>query len=172
MPAQWQNMMGNPGRGGDGDAGPQFEIGAPDAPDFLNGAARTEWDRIVPELERAGLLTRVDHAALAMYCQAYARWRLAEQKIQRAAEVDPEDAGLIKASKNGFEQLNYWLVISNKAQEQLTRYLAEFGLSPSSRARVRAAAAQGDLFGTDALGGFLRAGDTISNLHERYQGGK
>lgn len=170
MPPQWQKVMGNPGRRGDVDAGPQFEIGAPDAPDFLDAAARAEWDRIVPDLERAGLLTRVDHAALAMYCQAYARWRLAEQRIQRAAEADREEAGLIKSTKNGFEQLNYWLVISNKAQEQLTRYLAEFGLSPSARARVRAATVQGDLFGTDALGGFLRAGDRISDLQERIRG--
>lgn len=170
MPDAWKRMAGNPGRRPINDeASPQFERGAPDAPDFLDGAARAEWERITPELERTGMLTRVDTAALAMYCQAFARWRLAELRIQRAAEAAPDDAGLVKRSPNGFDQLSYWSVISNKAQEQLHRYLQEFGLSPSARARVRAVAVQGDLFGNDALGGFLRAGDKLSQLVGRAQ---
>lgn len=152
-------MTGNAGRRPlDLDSGPQFQAGAPALPDFLDDAASREWARIVPELDRAGLLTTVDHAALALYCQAYSRWRLAELKLQLAATNEGAvDHGLITRTKNGFEQLNYWLVISNKAQEQVLRYLSEFGLSPVARARVKSAAAQGDLFGNDPLGGFLRA---------------
>lgn len=33
------------------------------------------WDRVAPELERMGILGRIDHAALEAYCVAYRRWR-------------------------------------------------------------------------------------------------
>lgn len=158
MPDAWKAMAGNPGRRPlDLESGPQFEVGAPVRPDFLDEGACAEWDRIVPELERAGLLTKVDGAQLALYCQAYSRWRKAELKLQAAERSEDCGSGMIVRTPNGFESLSYWLVISNKAQEQLHRYLAEFGLSPSARAKVRAHAAQGDLFGNDPLGGFLRA---------------
>lgn len=159
MPDAWKKMTGNAGNRplAEASAVAVLPAGAPDCPDFLDDQAKAEWARIVPHLDQAGLLTQVDHAQLAMYCQAYSRWRLAEKKIQEAAEKDEKGCGLVGRSKNGFEQMSYWLVISNKAQEQLAKYLGEFGLSPVARARAKVGAAQGDLFGNDPLSGFLKA---------------
>lgn len=50
-----------------GDA-PDFNPDTPEPPDILNGVALNEWNRVVPELERLGLLTIFDRAILAQYC--------------------------------------------------------------------------------------------------------
>jgi P27 family predicted phage terminase small subunit len=47
----------------------------PNAPDFLAGDARAEWDRLAPELHALGLLRTVDVNCFAAYCMAFARWR-------------------------------------------------------------------------------------------------
>ena len=51
----------------------------------------------MPELEAAGLLARADRAALAAYCQAWARWVEAEQKIQSSGPVLKGQHGLYLA---------------------------------------------------------------------------
>jgi P27 family predicted phage terminase small subunit len=163
MPDRWKAMAGNPGRRPLGLDGPQFSVGVPPCPDHLDETARREWERIVPELQLAGLLAAVDGAALALYCVAYSRWCLAERKIAALAALDATGMGLVTRSPNGFEQMGYWYVVSSKAQEQLFRYLAEFGLSPVARARVKGASLQGDLFGNDALGAFMRAAPDLTN---------
>jgi P27 family predicted phage terminase small subunit len=83
------------------------------------------------QLYDLGLLTQIDRAALAMYCQAYGRWVFAEQKLrdeQRLLLRSPTDAPI----------QNPWLSIANKAMRQCHSLLAEFGMTPSARARVPA----------------------------------
>lgn len=156
MPAPWQQMMGKKPADA-GAAAALFTAGAPPCPSHLDEVGRAEWNRITPELETAGLLCKVDLAALALYCVAYARWVLAESKIRQLAEKEPEGAGLVQNTKNGFEQLSYWFVVSNKAQEQVYKYLSDFGLSPVARARLKAMPNQGSLFDNDPLAAFQRA---------------
>jgi P27 family predicted phage terminase small subunit len=76
-------------------------------------------------------MTEIDGAALALYCQAWARWIEAEQNLVRY--------GVVVKSPSGFPMQSPFLAIANKAMEQMTRLLAEFGMSPSSRTRVAAA---------------------------------
>src|SRR5205809_7377344 len=45
----------------------------PEPPDWLPGAARAEWDRVVPELQRLQLLKPPDRAALVAYCLTWQR---------------------------------------------------------------------------------------------------
>jgi hypothetical protein len=56
---------------------------APDAlprcPAHLSDVARKEWRRIATPLYRMGVLSVTDRAALAAYCQAWARWVEAEE---------------------------------------------------------------------------------------------
>src|SRR5688572_18095041 len=58
---------------------PKPEPAVPTCPSWLPKEAKAEWRRIVPQLERLGLLTLIDRAALAAYCQSYARWEEAER---------------------------------------------------------------------------------------------
>ena len=161
MPAHLRLVTGNAGkRPIEATDEPQFTSEPPECPAVLDDVARAEWERIVPELLNAGLITKVDMAALALYCKAYSRWQQAEYKI-KLLEVDDDDGmGLVTSGANGYKMLTQWLIISNKAQEQLLKYLAEFGMSPSARARVKGMAKgnQGSLFGDDPMESVLRAG--------------
>ncbi|MCG8004682.1 MAG: phage terminase small subunit P27 family [Candidatus Thiodiazotropha lotti] len=105
----------------------------PKAPAFLLPEAKKEWKRISVELEKHGLVTNLDRAALAGYCQAWARWDQAEKKLK---ELD--ESGLVETTPSGYKQMGVWLQICNRAQDQVRSYMAEFGMSPSSRSRVTA----------------------------------
>lgn len=118
---------------------------APTCPDHLQGAARAEWDRLVPELTKLGLLTQVDRAALAGYCMTYARWAEAEAKVR--------EGGVIIRTKSGNFIQNPYLGVANTALKLVQKFAAEFGLSPSSRAKVDARPAAGP---GDALAAFMK----------------
>lgn len=101
---------------------------APDCPEHLDDAARAEWFATAPELERVGLLTLLDKAAFAAYCQVYSRWVNAEEHIKKH--------GLLIKSPNGYPMPNPYLNIATRALDQMMRLLVEFGLSPSARSRI------------------------------------
>jgi phage terminase small subunit len=65
-------LAGNPGRRPLNANEPQF-TGTPNCPSWLNTAAKAEWKRVVAELKSLDMLRGVDTAALAGYCQAYAK---------------------------------------------------------------------------------------------------
>jgi P27 family predicted phage terminase small subunit len=110
---------------------PKFS-GIPTCPKHLDKNARVEWKRVSSELAAAGLLTIVDRAALAAYCAAWSRWANAEEQVQKFGAV-------IKSPKSGFPIQNPYVGIANTALDQLRRFAAEFGMTPSSRSRIHVA---------------------------------
>lgn len=115
-------------------AEPAPDPALPDAPAHLSPEAREEWERVAVELCDLGVLSRIDRAALAAYCQAYGRWVAAEGGLRR------EDGGmdLVSVTSNGNVIQNPLVGIANKSLELMHKYLTEFGMSPSSRSRVSA----------------------------------
>lgn len=154
-------LRGNPGRRAlDLSDGVQPEVAVPDAPRHLSKEARKEWRRITIELEEIGLVSRIDRAALAIYCQSWARLVLAEQAIEakrRAAAdagLDEADAVFIQRTPTGFMRESALLRIIGKLQQDCDRYLASFGMSPSSRSKVKPSDnRQGSLFGENGPAG-------------------
>ena len=102
----------------------------PACPKHLQGEARKEWRRLGKRLIECGLFADIDAGALALYCQAWARWVEAEEKLT--------EYGTVVKAPSGFLQQSPYLSIANKAMDQMTRLLVEFGMSPSSRSRVSA----------------------------------
>lgn len=173
LPSNVHLLRGNPSKKPLGDLldtlQPLVEI--PGCPPHLLPEARKEWKRITPELERYGLVSKLDRTSLALYCQAYARWVWAERQLQRAQALaadraaEAEARGELYAGGDGYTvptpggHMTYsphW-VIANKAMEQVNRFLSEFGLSPASRGRVNPSNnRQADMFdeGDAAAGGF------------------
>src|SRR4051794_18536415 len=100
----------------------------PPCPPHLRDEARKEWFRTGRKLLSFGLVTEIDVAALAVYCQAWGRWVEAEDQLHKF--------GTVIKSPNGYPIPSPYLPIANKAMEQMTRLLVEFGMSPSSRSRV------------------------------------
>lgn len=100
----------------------------PACPAHLCSPAKTEWKRLAGRLSELRILTDLDRASLAAYCQAYGRWVEAERKLH-------ETPMLLKLP-SGYVQQNPWLTIANKQLELMHKYMSEFGLSPVARSRV------------------------------------
>ena len=109
---------------------PKAQPGMPSCPVELSPVAKREWKRISKHLSAMGLLTTVDRAALALYCDAYGRWLEAIAALQQF--------GVVIKSPNGYPVQSPYVAIANKAGEQVRLLLAEFGMSPASRVRVHA----------------------------------
>lgn len=101
-------------------------------PSHLSAEAVLEWHRISKELIALRILTVVDRAALAAYCQAWGRWVDAEDHLR----LEP----MVFKSPSGYPVLSPWWSVANKAMEQMRNFLTEFGLSPASRTRIKGAA--------------------------------
>lgn len=127
-PTALKILQGNPGKRPLNKTEPKPPSGIPQCPSHLNEEARREWRRISRELLSAGLLTRVDRAALAAYCQTWSRWVEAEQQLSKLGE----NALVVKA-RSGYPMPNPYIGIANKALELMKGFLIEFGLTPSSR---------------------------------------
>ncbi len=135
------------------------DVAVPDAPSWLCRDGLKEWKRITVELEAIGLISRLDRAALTLYCQTWGqlclleRAFLAQQKGMvekgREAGMDLDVAAMrafFAATPSGFvRQAPLYRQIS-ELREECNRYLAAFGLSPTARMRVKASAGQGELF--------------------------
>jgi len=133
-PTRLKILRGNPGKRALNAGEPDVPLASalPAPPEHLGEDARLEWLRVGPELLAAGLVTALDTSALAGYCSAYGRWVEAERSIKKH--------GVLVKSPSGFPMQSPYLAIANKALEQMTKLLTEFGMSPSSRSRVTAAA--------------------------------
>ena len=59
-------------------------------------------------------------------------------QVQRRAEAKLDEFGIVVKTPSGYLQQSPYLSIANKAMEQMTRLLVEFGMSPASRSRVSA----------------------------------
>ena len=108
----------------------------PDAPEHLDDYALAEWHHICGALFRCGILTEIDGRGLAMYCQAYGRWRKAEEAIQEIAKEDKLNGGLMIMTTNGNWVQNPMVGTANTAMRDAMKYAAEYGLTPSSRVRL------------------------------------
>lgn len=128
-PTEQKKLQGNPGKRGLNKNEPKPDVVIPDCPEHLQGAARTEWKRITEELVKLKLISNVDRAALASYCEAWGMLVKASKKLKTQGEVITSDEG-------GMYQ-NPWLSIRNKSMEQVLKFSAEFGMTPSSRSRIK-----------------------------------
>lgn len=150
----------------------QPEIEIPGCPPHLFQEAKKEWKRITPELKRYGLVSKLDRSALALYCQSWALLVYAESQLKRSmkfaeqkrAEVEARSEeytggdGMVIVTTNGNLVYSPYWVMANRAREQVDKFQANFGLSPSARGRVNPSNfLQGNLFG-DGEGGEEGAG--------------
>lgn len=139
---------GNPGKRAINSDEPIAPAGIPDCPEFLPEAAKTEWKRISVVLDEMGLMTHADRAALAAYCTCYARWVHAEQQVAKYGTI-------VKSPEKGFPMKSPYLTVADQAMESMRKFLVEFGLTPSSRSRIRVS---GQTTAEDEFQAFVEAG--------------
>ena len=109
----------------------------PECPDWLDDVAKEAWAQLIPQLQQMGVLTQIDGNALCRYCQFWSRWKKAELFIAKHGEVYPlkDEQGKLKC----LVQIPQ-VAIAHKLGALLTRLEQEFGLTPSSRARLQCSA--------------------------------
>lgn len=128
-PTALKQLEGNPGKRAVNKKEPKPVSEIPSCPNHLQGIARQEWNRIVKELKALGMITKLDRAALAICCTAYADYVKACNKLKKEGEV-------IISEKGGMYQ-NPWVAIKKRSMDQIAKFYAEFGMTPSSRSRIQ-----------------------------------
>ncbi|AML51729.1 phage terminase small subunit P27 family [Falsihalocynthiibacter arcticus] len=127
-PTALKLIQGNPGKRSINKSEPKPPATMPTCPSHLSPTAKAEWKRLARVLNDIGLLTIADRTVFAAYCQSYGRWVEAERKLQ--------DSPTLLKMPSGYIQTSPWLTISNKQSELMLKYMAELGLTPSSRTRL------------------------------------
>ncbi|WP_170760393.1 P27 family phage terminase small subunit [Ruegeria lacuscaerulensis] len=100
---------------------------APPVPKFLSAHAKAEWKRIMPQLIARRVITKADMAGIEAYCVAVGASRLI---------ADTMSAGVLPDLKLGGLQIRY--------MQTARQFAAEYGLTPTSRARIGAVQSDDD----------------------------
>ena len=128
-PTKFKQLAGNPGKRALNKREPVPVSKIPECPPHLNKIAKAEWKRITMELDALGLIGEIDRAALAACCSAWADFVEASDAL--------EDEGAVSENAQGSPIRNPWMLIKKQAMDQVVRFYAEFGMTPSSRSRVQ-----------------------------------
>lgn len=167
LPGNVHMLRGNPSKKPLGSLFDEFrpEVEIPSSPAWLWKEAKKEWKRVAVELEKYGLISKLDRAALVLYCQSWAQMVWAEEMLSRAMRLAEEKRqaaeaagetwnggdGIMVPTANGNLIYSHYWVVGRRAREDVRRYLDLFGLSPSARSKVSPSDnRQGSLFGEPA----------------------
>ena len=114
---------------------PEIDSAKMRAPAWLDDIAKKEWRRIVRLAKHSGIYTDLDVNTLGMYCMNYSRVVQAYKEYKDQSErVAAEHDGRPPLVYKG--QLNPYLAVAMKAEEQCRKLSAILGLDPVSRARM------------------------------------
>lgn len=131
-PSKIKKLRGNPDHRPRNMDEPEFETAIPEPPAHLSAAALVEWNRITHELAAKNVITIVDQAIIALYCQAYAQW------AYHSDQLEQEEHFL--TTPKGYRYMNPQIGLINTLGEKLAKYAAELGITPSSRSRIKVTA--------------------------------
>jgi P27 family predicted phage terminase small subunit len=100
----------------------------PEPPAWMGQMAQAEWRRLAPEMTRIGILTGLDTAAFSVLCTTLGHWLECEAEIERLRN-DPAYPELLAGPLGK---------VAREYARDAIKYMAEFGLSPCSRMKLRA----------------------------------
>lgn len=150
-PTALKILEGNPGKRPINGSEPVPPKGGLKCPTWLLPEAKKEWKRLASSLEVMGVLTMADLTAFSGYCQAYARWREAEEFLTQH--------GSIFKTPSGYVQQVPQVSIAQQNLKIMQSFCTEFGLTPACRARIIAAGGgPEDSLADDPMERLLRGG--------------
>lgn len=133
-------LKGNPGKRKRPEE-PKPTPVAPTRPDWLSADGRKAWDELAPELERVGLLTKVDGFGFALACEDLAIARAALRSIRRGTGYSV----LTKDRAHGGEPRKHpALMVYRQHADAFRAWCKEYGLTPSARVGLPAPGDDGD----------------------------
>jgi len=144
-------LEGNPGKRPINANEPIPPNGIVKCPTWLLPEAKKEWKRLATSLEAMGVLTVADLMAFSGYCQAYARWREAEEFITQHSSIFKTPSGYVQQVPQ--------VSIAQQNLKIMQSFCTEFGLTPACRARIIAnGGASNDSLINDPMEKLLKGG--------------
>jgi P27 family predicted phage terminase small subunit len=101
----------------------------PPCPKWLKGSARAHFYFIVGELERAGLVAKIDQGALAILAVSYARMKEAEEQLALEGEF--------QTTPNGYVQLSPYAVAWERHSSKYEKLCVKFGITVRARQSIK-----------------------------------
>lgn len=103
---------------------------APKMPSWLkkDREAAAEWRRVVPELERRGVVCALDAMALAMYCSAWSHLQACQKVLTEQGTTYETKRGVVHPRPEVRQAQQWSQLLLNSARE--------LGLSPTARRRM------------------------------------
>jgi len=137
--------------------------GRPKPPAELAGEARAEWERVTAELESAGLLCRVDRAALVELCRSWADLVECRRVLAAEGRVLKTPIQTSKGDKIGERVTRHPMVIVlNDAFKRWSALAKEYGLTALSRLRMQVETGEEDPAEEDELMRILRGDEAAA----------
>lgn len=114
---------------------PRPPVEAPACPDFLDAEAKAEWSRQIEQLLAIGCITKLDRAALTLWCAAWSEYKFASEIVTRTPLVPQRNASgeIIPGTVEAHPAAR----IRDRAADRLLKVAAQFGFTPAARARLR-----------------------------------
>jgi len=127
-PTALRLLEGNPGKRPLPADEPKPGLVVPRCPPELSDEAKREWRRVTGEFAALGMVSRLDRAGLATYCEAWAHWLDAQEKLRKF--------GVVIQGKGGRAIPSPYLSVARQSFREMLALLSEFGMTPAGRTRV------------------------------------
>ena len=131
-PTSLKLVAGNPGKRAINKKEPKPKRLIPSCPAYLSSESKVAWGRLSVLLDRMGVLTEADTAALERLCDCYSDILICRQSLITDGwtykTVDAQGNTLIKGNPAATQL--------RAADSQFKAYLIEFGLTPAARSKV------------------------------------
>ena len=114
----------------------QTDPALPPLPDWLDGYATDEWNRVGPRLEQIGIISEFDQGLFAAYCQAYSDVRRLTLEIR-------EEGTVVPSARSDDLKANPKNQLLREAYVRLKDFGVLFGISPVARTKLAAGPGDG-----------------------------
>lgn len=133
-PSHLRVVTGNPGKRPLNANEPKPGRQRPSAPAHMSDKARETWGYVSGLLDRMGVLTEADSLALEVLCEAYADFLRARQVLKDFGSNYYET---VNQTGGVMHRAHPAVAVMQDADRRIKAWLAEFGMSPSARTRVK-----------------------------------
>ena len=112
------------------DEEPVVPVSIPDPPDTLSQDEQNVFMEYARKLAKMRVMTEADVGALVIFSRCWIEAQDAHEKVRRLGAI-------VQAPKSKSLMHNPYWTVRNKAEEKALKILTEFGMTPSSRTRVK-----------------------------------
>lgn len=111
---------------------PQAKRGMPEKPEHVaaDPVASEQWDELCRTLGDMNIVTLADRSLLALYCSTYSQWNQLQTEVAENGCYVVNDKGNLSQSPQAIQVHRY--------ADRLLKMMAELGLTPSARSRIKA----------------------------------